>query len=175
MAVTLYDASVGRFLQTLGAVEGYLEKGLDHCQDNNIALDEIVETRLYPDMLPFRFQVIQVASHSLSAIKGVQKGEYMPGPAATDLDYQALQDLVAEARSGLKQIEATTINNLSDSEIKTPWWTFTAEGFLMSFSLPSFYFHVTTAYDILRFKGVPVGKLDYLGEINFLDKASKKS
>ena len=175
MAVTLYDASVGRFLQTLGAVEGYLEKGRSYCEENNIELDEIVETRLYPDMLPFRFQLIQVASHSLSAIKGVQEGEYMPGPAATDLDYQSLQDLVAEAVAGLKQVEATAINNLSDREIKTPWWTFTAEGFLMSFSLPSFYFHVTTAYDILRVRGIPVGKLDYLGKINFLHKTSKKS
>ena len=54
----------------------------------------------------------------------------------------------------------------SGQEVRTPWWTFPAEGFLMSFSLPSFYFHVTTAYDILRHKGVPVGKMDYLGQLN---------
>ena len=56
-------------------------------------LNEIVETRLYPDMLPFRFQVIQVASLSLGAINGVQTGKYSPPPAPEDLDYQALQDL----------------------------------------------------------------------------------
>ena len=56
-------------------------------------LDEIVETRLYPDMLPFRFQVIQVASHSLGAINGVRAGEYSPPPAPEDLDYQACRIL----------------------------------------------------------------------------------
>lgn len=166
MSVSLYEASVGRFLQTLGAVSGYLDKGRSHCEENNIDLNEIVETRLYPDMLPFRFQVIQVASLSLGAINGVQAGEYSPPPAPEDLDYQALQDLVVEARSGLQQLTAEVVNGLAGKEVRTPWWTFTAEGFLMSFSLPSFYFHATTAYDILRTKGVPVGKLDFLGQLN---------
>ena len=166
MSVSLYEASVGRFLQTLGAVSGYLEKGRSHCEANNMDLNEIVETRLYPDMLPFRFQVIQIASHSLGAVNGVQTGKYAPPPAPEDLDYQALQDLVDESRSGLQQLTAEAVNGLAGKEVLTPWWTFTAEGFLMSFSLPSFYFHATTAYDILRTKGVPVGKLDYLGQLN---------
>ena len=167
MSVSLYDASVGRFLQTLGAVSGYLDKSRSHCKENNIDLNEIVETRLYPDMLPFRFQLIQVASLSLGAISGARAGAYLPGPPAEDLDYQALQDLVAEARSGLQQFTAEEVNRLAGKEVLTPWWTFTAEGFLMSFSLPSFYFHATTAYGILRTKGVPVGKLDFLGQLNF--------
>ena len=87
MSVSLYDASVGHFLQSLSAVSGYLDKGRSHCEENSIDLNEIVETRLYPNMLPFRFQIIQVASHSLSAVKGALSGEYMPGPAAEDLDY----------------------------------------------------------------------------------------
>ena len=86
-------ATVARFLQSLGAVSVYLEKGLAHCEDNNIDLNEIVETRLYPDMLPFRFQLIQVASHSIGAVSGALAGEYA-GPAAEDLDYRALQDLI---------------------------------------------------------------------------------
>ena len=167
MSVSLYDASVGRFLQTLGAVSGYLDKSRSHCKENNIDLNEIVETRLYPDMLPFRFQLIQVASLSLGAVNGARAGAYSPGPPAEDLDYQALQDLVAEARSGLQQLTADDVNGLAGKEVRTPWWTFTAEGFLMSFSLPSFYFHATTAYDILRTKGVPLGKLDFLGQLNF--------
>ena len=77
-----------------------------------------------------------------------------------------LQDLVAEARSGLRQLTAEVVNRWAGEEVLTPWWTFTAEGFLMSFSLPSFYFHATTAYDILRTKGVPVGKLDFLGQLS---------
>ena len=57
-------------------------------------------------------------------------------------------------------------NGLAGKEVVTPWWSFTAEGFLMSFSLPNFYFHATTAYDILRSKGVPVGKMDFLGQLD---------
>ena len=165
MPVTLYDATVARFLQSFGAVSGYLEKGRAHCEDNNIDLNEIVETRLYPDMLPFRFQLIQVASHSIGAVSGALAGEYKPGPAAEDLDYRALQDLINEAQIGLQQVSAYEVNALEGKEVSTHWWPFTADGFLMSFSLPSFYFHVTTAYDILRIKGVPVGKMDYLGDI----------
>ena len=166
MPVTLYDATVARFLQSLGAVSGYLEKGRAHCEDNNIDLNEIVETRLYPDMLPFRFQLIQVASHSIGAVNGALAGEYKPGPAAEDLDYRALQDLINDAQTGLQQVSTYEVCALEGKEVITHWWPFTAEGFLMSFSLPSFYFHVTTAYDILRIKGVPVGKMDYLGQIN---------
>ena len=166
MSISLYDASVGHFLQSLSAVSGYLDKGRSHCEENSIDLNEIIETRLYPDMLPFRFQIIQVASHSLSAVKGALSGEYMPGPASEDLDYKALQDLVAEAHSGLQKVTREAVNGVEGNEVRTPWWTFTAEGFLMSFSLPSFYFHVTTAYDILRHKGVPVGKMDYLGKVD---------
>ena len=73
---------------------------------------------------------------------------------------------MAEARSGLQPLTAEEVNGLAGREVRTPWWTFTAEGFLMSFSLPSFYFHAATAYDILRTKGVPVGKLDFLGQLN---------
>ncbi len=61
---------------------------------------------------------------------------------------------------------ATTMIGVEGNEVRTPWWTFTVEGVLMPFSLPSFYFHVTTAYDILLHKGVPVGKMDYLGKVD---------
>ena len=55
MAISLYDASVACFLQTLGGVDGFLSRGLAHCQERNIDPNEIVETRLFPDMLPFRY------------------------------------------------------------------------------------------------------------------------
>ena len=71
MAISLYDISVASFLQTLGGVAGFLDKGLSHCETAGIDLNELVETRLRPDMLPFRFQVIAVAHHSLGAIEGV--------------------------------------------------------------------------------------------------------
>ena len=128
MPVTLYDATVARFLQSLGAVSGYLEKGRAHCEDNNIDLNEIVETRLYPDMLPFRFQLIQVASHSIGAVRGALAGEYKPGPAAEDLDYRALQDLINDAQTGLQQVSAHEVCALEGKEVITHWRPFAGLG-----------------------------------------------
>ena len=167
MAISLYDVSVASFLQTLGAVSGFLERGLAHCRDNNIDPEEIVETRLYGDMLPFRFQVIAVAHHSAGAIEGVRQGVFGPPTESRPLNYAELQGLVAGAREQLAKLTAAEVDALEGREVlfqmrdlKLP---FTAENFLMSFSLPNFYFHATTAYDILRSKGAPLGKRDFMG------------
>ena len=169
MATALYDLSVANYLQTLGAVAGFLQTGLDHFTANGVDLDEVVETRLFPDMLPFRFQLQSVAHHSLGAIEGVKKGLFQPPPQAPPYDYPALQKLVGDAREALQRVTPAEVNALEGRDVvfqirdfKMP---FTAEGFLLSFSLPNFYFHTTTAYDILRMKGVPIGKRDYMGQM----------
>jgi len=168
VAISLYDVSVTSFLQVLGAVTGFLDKGAAHCQKNGIDLNGVVETRLYPDMLPFRFQVVAVAHHSLGAIKGVQAGVFSP-PGPSTADYAGLQKLVADARAELSKLSRSDVEGLEGKDVvfqlgdrKMP---FVAEGFLMSFSMPNLHFHATTAYDILRMKGVPLGKRDYMGQI----------
>ena len=168
MAITLYDSTVGCFLQTLGAVEGFLAKGLAHCKEKNIDPNEILETRLHPDMLPFRFQVVSVAHHSAGALAGAKAGAFSP-PTPSTADYAGLQKLVSDARQTLEKVKPEEVNALegkdvlfSVRDIKLP---FKAEGFLMTFSLPNFHFHATTAYDILRSKGVPLGKRDYMGRM----------
>jgi len=167
MGLPLYDVSVASFQQVLGGVAGFLEKGLTHCQSQGISLAELVETRLYPDMLPFRFQVIAVAHHSAGAIAGAQAGVFRPPSGPMNQDYAALQALIADARAQLDKASRESIDALQGRDVtfqmgdfKLP---FTAEGFLMSFSLPNLHFHATTAYDILRMKGVPLGKRDYMG------------
>ena len=168
MAISLYDLSVASYLQTTAAVAAFMEKGLKHCAEKNIDPAEIVETRLYPDMLPFRFQIVSVAHHSIGAIEGVKKGVFSP-PTGPDYDYKGLQKLIADAREALQKLTPAEVNALEGRDVtfqlrdfKLP---FTAEGFIMSFSLPNFYFHATTAYDILRTKGVPLGKRDYMGQM----------
>src|SRR5437763_14232633 len=168
MAVSLYDLTVPSYLQTLGAMEGVLSKGAAHCKEKGIDPNEIVETRLAPDMLPFRFQIVAVAHHSAGAIKGVTAGAFGP-PSPSTADYAGLQKLVSEARETLEKAKPDEVNScegkaviFSVGDTKLP---FTAEGFLQSFSLPNFYFHATTAYDILRSKGVPLGKRDFLGKM----------
>jgi len=169
MGISLYDVSVVSFQQVLGAVAGILEKGLAHCQAKNISLPELLETRLYPDMLPFRFQIIAVGHHSAGAIESAQAGVFKPPAGPMNQDYAGLQAVVADARARLQKVSREAIDALQGKDVvfelgsfKMP---FTAEGFLMSFSLPNLHFHATTAYDILRMKGVPLGKRDYMGQM----------
>jgi hypothetical protein len=168
MAIPLYDISVATYLQTLGAVSGFLIKGREHCAKNGIDLHDVVETRLYPDMMPFRFQLVSVAHHSLGAIKGIEAGVFSPPAPAPDLDYAGLEKLVAEARSGLQQYTREAINALEGKDVQFKLgdrgMPFIAQNFVLSFSLPNFFFHATTAYDILRMKGAPIGKRDFMGQ-----------
>lgn len=167
MAISLYDASVLNYLQTLEAVSGFLDRGVAHCRDNNIDPETIVETRLHPDMLPLRFQIQSVVHHSVGAIEGIASRVFRPSQDLPNHDYAALQSLVAAARETLQGLTPDAINASEGAEVffefRNLRLKFTAEGFLLSFSLPNFYFHATTAYDILRSKGVALGKRNYLG------------
>jgi len=175
MGVPLYDLTVASYLQTLGGVAGFLEKGAKHCGENSIDPESIVETRLWGDMLPFRFQVISVVHHSRGAIEGAKTGVFSPPSETRPLTYAQLQGLVGEARDALKALAPADVNALEGKDVtfqmrdfKIP---FTAENFLMSFSLPNFYFHASTAYDILRSKGVPLGKRDFMGAMRMKQAA----
>jgi hypothetical protein len=168
MAVSLYDLTVPSYLQILGGIEGVLSKGAEHCKEKGIDPNEIVEMRLAPDMLPFRFQIVAVAHHSAGAIKGVKAGAFAP-PSPSTADYAGLQKMVTDARETLEKAKPEEVNACEGKDVifsvgdgKLP---FTAEGFLQTFSLPNFYFHATTAYDMLRSKGVPLGKRDFLGKM----------
>jgi uncharacterized protein len=170
MAISLYDLSVTNYLQTLGAMEGILAKGLSHFQEKKADPNAVLDERLYSDMAPFKFQVWATAHHSLGAIKGVKEGVFGP-PAAipATMDYAGLQKTVSEAREALQKVKPEEVDAVQGKDmafqLPTMKIPFTAENFLMSFSLPNFYFHATTAYDILRNKGVPIGKRDFLGRM----------
>jgi hypothetical protein len=169
MAFSLYDATVANYLQILGSVGASLEKSLAHFRDKGVDPAEIVESRLAPDMRPFRFQIVSLAHHSRGAMEAAKNGVFEPPSGRPDLDYAALQALVAEARDELAALTPEAVNALvgRDVTFKVGDRTlpFTAEGFLMSFSLPNFFFHATTAYDILRHKGAPLGKRDFMGRL----------
>jgi hypothetical protein len=169
MAISLYDATVASYLQILSAVSGVLDKGLAHCRETGLDPAEIVETRLCGDMLPFRFQIVSVTHHSRGAIEGAKAGLFQPPPDLGPLDYAALQTLVADTRDDLSKLSRDEVEALQgrDMVFKVRDFTipFTAENFLMSFSLPNFYFHATTTYDILRWKGAPLGKRDFMGQM----------
>ena len=166
MAISLYDVSVANFIQTVGAVSAFLDKGLAWAKENGHDPEALVETQLAGDMLPFRFQIASVVHHSAGAIAGVKAGVFRP-PGAVEGDYAALQASVAAALADLKAQSRDEIDALEGKDVVFKLGErglpFTAENFLMTFSLPNLHFHATTAYDILRQKGAPLGKRDYLG------------
>jgi hypothetical protein len=120
-------------------------------------------------MLPLRFQVVSVAHHSIGAIEGLKKGTFGPPGAEQPQDYQGLQDLLDRAEESLRAVTPAEVNELQGRDMAFQMRDFripfTAETFILSFSLPNFYFHAATTYDILRMKGVPLGKRDYLGQM----------
>jgi hypothetical protein len=167
MAVSLYDLSVTNYLQTLGGVEGFLAKGAEHLKGEANAM---VDQRLIGDMLPFKFQVWAVAHHSIGAIKGMKAALFTPpSPIPDGIDYAGLQKAVSDAKSELEEVSPAEVNALDGKDmvfqIRDMKMPFTTTDFVQSFSLPNFYFHATTAYDMLRQKGVPIGKRDYLGRM----------
>lgn len=174
MAISLHDISVTSYLQVLGALKGVLEKGAAHCQASSMDLNDVVETRLHPDMLPFHYQIVSVAHHSLGTIKGIESGEFRPPGDGPAHDYAGLQNLIAEAQSQLQAYHADTVNQWEGKDVVFRLGShdlpFKAEHFVLSFSLPNFYFHATTAYDILRMKGTPIGKRDFIGQLRMMNQ-----
>jgi uncharacterized protein len=168
MAVSLYDATVTAFLQTLGGVEGFLGRGFEHCRGTGMNPADLVEARLHPEMHPLRFQIASVVGHSLGAIEGVRKGVFVP-PSMPEIDYPGMQQAVADARGALQKISADEVNAFEGRDMKFEFRErsipFTAENFLLSFSLPNFFFHSSVAYGLLRAKGVPLGKRDFMGQL----------
>ena len=169
MSITFYEASVGTYLQVVGAATGVLDKGLKHFRENNTDPDTFVDERLAPDMLPFSFQVHSITHHSLGAIEGIKSGVFRPPGEKPRHSYAQLQERLAGTLESLKTLTPAEVNALEGNdiffEIRGMKLPFTASGFLFSFSLPNFFFHATTAYDILRSKGVPLGKRDFMGAL----------
>ena len=174
MATALYDLTVGSYTQVLEGAVNVLEKGLDHCQNEGINLVEVLESVLYADMQNFYFQVMSLNHHSAQTIEALSSGEFGPPMHAfnhksTEEDYDMLISKTKESVAFMQAQNADDINALAGKSIVFKLGAnempFTTENFVLSFSLPNFYFHATTAYDLLRMKGVKIGKMDFLGNM----------
>jgi len=173
MATSLYDLSVPTFLQTVSAVGGFLDRAATHCAETGTDPEDFARVRLVDDMAPFHFQIECVAHHSVWALLAVKNGVFDPPalvPPGT-IPFAGLREMIAQAEAALKAFTPEEVNSWSgkdlDLQIGPPDQSrrlaFTPETFLLSFSLPNFYFHAVTAYNILRTRGVPLGKRDYEG------------
>jgi uncharacterized protein len=99
MSISLYDLSVANYLQGLEAVSGFLGKGYEFCTSNRMGLNEMIEVRLFADMLPFHSQIVFVVHHSFGAVEGLKNGVFTPPALNEAFDYPGLQKLVADSAS----------------------------------------------------------------------------
>jgi hypothetical protein len=167
MSFSLYAATVPSYIQILGAVAGLIDKAEAFCAEKGLTPQDILQARLAADMHPFTYQVKSTAVHSIGAIEGVRKGTFSPDTTTPPQDFAALKARIVETIAALEAITATEIDSFIGRDMRFAFGDrhvdYTAENFLLSFSQPNFYFHATTTYNILRWKGLPIGKRDFTG------------
>ena len=169
MNISLSKVSLSTYTQLVSAASKIIDKAEDYCLERNINTTEIVEMQLCKDMAPFTFQVFSIVHHSVGAIESLKTGEFGPPNMPDNLTFENLKSMLKDAEEKLKKMDPSTIDALTEQEIVFKMgsieWPFTAEDFILSFSLPNFYFHLTTFYDMLRMKGLDIGKLDFVGQM----------
>lgn len=167
MTITLYAATIPSYQQIITAVDRLLDKAVAFAAEKSMPESELVALRLYDDMLPFAYQVKSVVEHSQGAIEGVRAGSYSPATGPFPTDIATLKTKLADAQAFLTGLDPAEVESFIGRDMKFVFGTmqmpFTAENFLLSFAQPNFYFHATTAYDILRANGVKIGKRDFTG------------
>lgn len=163
----MYQVSVPSLIRSLNNLAVILEKGATHAEAKKIEASVLIASRLYPDMLPLSKQV-QIASDI--ARRGVARLAGLDAPAMADDEttFAELVDRVHNTIAYLNTLTAAQIDGSEEKEIVLPMgkesMSFKGMPYLLFFVLPNVYFHVTTAYDILRHNGVELGKMDFLGK-----------
>ncbi|WP_170005655.1 DUF1993 domain-containing protein [Pseudopontixanthobacter vadosimaris] len=168
MPLSLHEATVPSWLQILGSVKLLVDRAEAHCADAGLDAADLLHARLADDMAPFTYQVKSCATHSAGALEGVRKGAFSPDMTSPPDSFSGLRDVLAAAEQALEKVTPQDLEAIADKPMvfsigEKYRLDFTVRDFLLSFSNPNFYFHATTAYAILRMKGLEIGKRDYLG------------
>lgn len=169
MSTSLYDLSVPTFLQTIRSIGGFLGRAATHFTEAGVDPDSVVNNRLFDDMAPFHFQIEAAWHHAVWGVEALKTGAFTPPPLIGPVPFADLQAMIGKAEAALEAFNPDEVNawaekNL-DLQIGPRKLAFTSETFILSFSLPHFHSHAVTAYDILRSRGVPLGKRDYEGQL----------
>ena len=166
MAISMYKVSVPIFVQHLTALSTVLDKASAHAQAKQIDPAFLLGMRLYPDMYPLTRQVQQATSHPIRACSALAGSEPLSLPN-TETSFSELEARLANAIDYLKGFKPDQIDGSEDKQIVIKLGSnerkFSGQGLLLNHVLPNFYFHCTTAYDILRHCGVELGKRDFMG------------
>lgn len=183
VTTSLYDLSVPTFLQTVRAVAGFLDRAAIHCAETGADPDDFVNARLFDDMAPFHFQIEAAWHHSVWGIEALKTGAFTPPALVGPVPFADLRAMMGKAETALEAFTPNEVNSWAGKALNItlhrpldendrswrPWaprqHAFSPETFILSFSLPNFHFHAVTAYDILRSRGVPLGKRDYEGRL----------
>lgn len=167
MMLGLYAATVPAWRQQLAAVSRLIDKAESWCTETGATPADVIDARLIADMLPFGYQVKSCVGHSIGAIEGVRAGQFSPDRSGWPDSFAGLKAKIDEADAALAALDVVEIDGLAGRDMAFVMgemrMEYLAEDFLLSFSMPNFYFHAATAYDILRQRGVVLGKRDFLG------------
>jgi uncharacterized protein len=163
----MYQASAPRFANTLGNLGGILDKAQAHCEARKIDPLVLTDLRLYPDMFPLSRQV-QIACDSAKGAMARLAGVDMPKHEDTERSFAELKARIAKTVAFVQSVPRERVDGTEEKEIvlamRSGERRFTGLQYLLGHALPNFYFHVTTAYNILRHNGVELGKQDYIGK-----------
>ncbi|MRW84182.1 DUF1993 family protein [Pseudoduganella sp. FT26W] len=166
MSTNMSSISVPVFVRALKVLSTLLSKGEAHAVQHGIAPAAMLGARLAPDMLPLSAQVQRASDSSKFAAQRLSGGE---GPRFADDEttFAQLQQRIANTITYLESVDTAQLDAGGARAIALSWPSaevpFTGESYLLTVALPNFFFHIVTAYNILRNQGVKVGKLDYLG------------
>jgi hypothetical protein len=167
MTISIYQSSAPVFSQMLTALSDVLKKAEAHATDKNIDPNALLQARLFPDMFPLVRQV-QIATDFSKGVTSRLAGAEVPSWPDTEVTFADLQALIAKALAHIGTFNAAQFEGSENKEIVLRPGTpkekkLVGSAYLQHYGLPQFFFHVTTAYAILRHNGVDLGKRDYMG------------
>jgi hypothetical protein len=162
----MYQASAPRFINMLNNLSAIFDKAIAHAEAKKIDPAALTTFRLYPDMLPLSRQV-HIACDAAKNVVARLAGVEVPKHEDVEQTFPELKARIAKTIAFIRTIQPAQIDGTEDKDISLKIggrdMKFTGMQYLLGFALPNFYFHVTTAYNILRHNGVEIGKMDYLG------------
>lgn len=167
MTISMYEASVPVFRQMLGSLDSLMSRAQAHAVDRKIDPDALLQARLFPDMFPLARQV-QIACDFAKSVPARLAAVEVPAYDDTEQTFAELRARIARTLAFLEGLDATQFSGSQAREIVLRPGTpkerkIGGQAYLLAYGLPQFFFHVTTAYDLLRHNGVEVGKKDYMG------------
>ncbi|MFT0545733.1 DUF1993 domain-containing protein [Allopusillimonas ginsengisoli] len=168
MTISLYAASLPVFKQMLNSMDAVLSKAEEHATTRKIDPNALLQARLFPDMFPLIRQV-QVATDFARGVSARLAGAEVPKFEDNQQTFADLHELISKTLAFIDGFTPAQIDGQEDRTIVTRPGTpkekkFTGQSYLLTYGLPQFFFHVTTAYAILRHNGVEIGKRDFMGQ-----------